>query len=142
MGINKHKFNISSEDDNINVEISGTENKSAAYNELRDQICESNGISIREFESTYEVSSYRHKICFEDKSWSNEEELINDIESIDMITQATLLPAEYRHHKPPRIQLIVKDEGNTNEIKKRLKNYCNDFKFEERNKLYVILDPR
>lgn len=141
MGIHKHEFNISSEDENMDVEITGTENKSDAYNELRDQICESNGVSIREFESTYEVSSYKHKIGFEDKSWSNGEELINDIESIDMIRKATLLPAEYRLHKPPRIQLIVEEDKDTNEVKKCLKNYCNDFKFEQKDKLYVILDP-
>lgn len=142
MGINKHKFNLSSESENIEIEITGEQKRSDAYNKLREQVCESNKISIREFESAYEVSSYKHKICFEDKSWSDGEELMNDIESIDKIERCSFLPADYRHQKPPQIQLILRGDADIDKVKKSLKNYCSDFKFEEKNKLYVILDPR
>lgn len=85
----------------IHKKIENAKNPNLAYTELRERICESKGISIRDFEKRYTVDSAKTIVKFSDKPWSDLDELRSDIEDLSSIRKVHYIPPTVGVYGPP-----------------------------------------
>lgn len=120
--------------------IDNIDDSKEAYIKFRNQYCNNNSISIREFEKTFEVIEKSVHISFDDKPWSSEEELNDNLESIDGIKNITYISPYQGSYNPPRY--YINTDLDQTELRTKVNDYYDGLSVrEEDGNMYVIVSP-
>lgn len=138
--ITRYKLEDTDNDKTIHRKVENPENSNQAYTTVRDRICESQQISISQFEKRYDVDSSKTVVKFADKPWRDGDELRSDIESLQGISNAFYIPPTIGRYGPPAFR--IETDRTTEEIREEVNEYYDGLTVEERKEsVLVVISP-
>lgn len=122
----------------LNKEVEDAEDWGMAYNEIRSQICEEKGITVREFERTYTTSMKIKHVSFEDKPWDSSEDLEEGLKSVNGVEGVTYISPYHGAYRPPEYHVNTDLDEVT--LRDRVADYYEGLTVEKRNSsLYIVV---